>query len=129
MTDRDRSYSIEDHPHLSGSQTQELYTAFRNEVLALDPCISEEFLKQYVAYKAETNVVDISPQAKRLKVFVNMPFNSVHDPEGRCRNVAGIGRHGNGEVEAILSRLEDIPYIIGLVRQALERQLGHGGEA
>ena len=28
-------------------------TAFRKEVLALDPCVSEEFMKLYVAYKAE----------------------------------------------------------------------------
>ncbi len=48
-------YSIEDHPHLSVRALSDLFAAFRKEVLALDPCISEEFLKLYVAYKAETN--------------------------------------------------------------------------
>jgi predicted transport protein len=37
-------------------------------VVALDPCVSEEFLKLYVAYKAETNFVDVVPQAKRLRL-------------------------------------------------------------
>jgi hypothetical protein len=31
-----------------------VFEAFRKEVLALDPCVGEEFLKLYVAYKAET---------------------------------------------------------------------------
>jgi predicted transport protein len=30
-----------------------VFEAFRKEVLALDPCVSEEFMKLYVAYKAE----------------------------------------------------------------------------
>jgi len=41
-------------------------------VLALDPCISEEFWKLYVAYKAETNFVDVVPQANRFKLSLNM---------------------------------------------------------
>ena len=32
---------------------REVFEAFRKEVLALDPCVSEEFMKLYVAYKAE----------------------------------------------------------------------------
>ena len=39
-----------------------MFEAFRKAVLALDPCVSEEFLKLYVAYKAETNFVDVVPR-------------------------------------------------------------------
>jgi len=46
-------YSIEDHPHLLSPGLREVFEAFRKEVLALDPCVSEEFMKLYVAYKAE----------------------------------------------------------------------------
>jgi hypothetical protein len=59
-------YSLDDHPHLLRAGPRELFEAFRKEVLALDPCVTEEFLKIYVAYKAETNFVDVVPQAKRL---------------------------------------------------------------
>ena len=51
---------------------QELFEHFRKEVLALDRCVSEEFLKFYVAYKAETNFVDVVPQAKQLLLSLNM---------------------------------------------------------
>ena len=40
---------------------RDLFDAFRKQVLALDPVVSEEFLKLYVAYKAETNFVDVVP--------------------------------------------------------------------
>jgi len=36
-----------------------LFERFRKEVLALDPCVTEEFLKLYVACKAETKGPDI----------------------------------------------------------------------
>jgi hypothetical protein len=56
-------YTIDDHPHLAHGPMREVFEAFRKQVLALDPCVSGEFLKLYVAYKAETNFVDVVPQA------------------------------------------------------------------
>lgn len=123
------SYTIEDHPHLLTPAMRELFEAFRTEVLALDPCIGEEFLKLYVAYKAETNFVDVVPQAKQLRLSLNLEFPEISDPRGLCKDVAGLGRWGNGDVEVRLSSLKELPYVIGLVRQSLERQLGNGGDA
>ena len=117
-------YSIEDHKYLSGGQTLELFNEFRKNVLALDECVREEFLKLYVAYKAETNFVDVIPLSRRLRLNLNIDFPDIDDPRGICRDVTGLGRWGNGNVEVGLEKLEDIPYIIGLVSQALERQLG-----
>ena len=118
------NYTIDDHPHLITPAMLTLFEAFRKEVLALDPCVSEEFLKLYVAYKAETNFVDIVPQAKRLRLSLNMSFAEISDPKGLCKDVTRLGRWGNGDVEVGLSSLEELPYVIGLVRQALEKQLG-----
>jgi uncharacterized protein with ParB-like and HNH nuclease domain/predicted transport protein len=123
------SYSIEDHPHLLTPTMRILFDAFRKEVLALDPCVGEEFLKLYVAYKAETNFVDVVPQAKQLRLSLNMEFAEISDPRGICKDVAGLGRWGNGDVEVRLSDLTELPYVIGLVRQSLERQLGNGADA
>lgn len=118
-------YNIDDHANLLTAAMSPVFDAFRKAVLALDPCVSEEFLKLYVAYKAETNFVDVVPQAKRLRLSLNMRFADVNDPKGLCKNVTGIGRWGNGDVEIGFSKLEELPYIIGLVRQALELQLGN----
>jgi predicted transport protein len=117
-------YTIADHPHLLTAKMHEVFEAFRKEVLALDPCVTEEFLKLYVAYKAETNFVDAVPQAKRLRLSLNMAFSEITDPKGVCKDVTGIGRWGNGDVEVGLSCLEELPYVMGLVRQSFEKQMG-----
>jgi uncharacterized protein with ParB-like and HNH nuclease domain/predicted transport protein len=122
-------YTIDAHPHLLSSSMRPLFESFRKAVIALDPCVSEEFLKRYVAYKAETNFVDVVPQAKRLRLSLNMPFADVNDPKGICKDITNTGFWGNGNVEIGLSTQADLQYVIGLVRQSLERQLGNGEES
>ncbi len=118
------TYTLADHPYLLTSTVRPLFEAFRKGVLALDPCVSEEFLKLYVAYKAETNFVDVVPQTKRLRLSLNLRFAEISDPKGLCKDVTSLGRWGNGDVEVMLSSLAELPYVMGLVRQALEKQLG-----
>jgi len=121
------SYTIDDHPYLDTGTIREVFEAFRKQVLALDFCVVEEFWKLYVAYKAETNFVDVVPQARRLRLSLNMPFPEIRDPRGMCKDVSGLGRWGNGDVEAGLSSMDDLPYVMGLVRQSFERQMGENG--
>jgi uncharacterized protein with ParB-like and HNH nuclease domain/predicted transport protein len=119
-------YSLADHPQLAdGTPMRAIFDMLRREVLALDPGITEEVLKLYIAYKAETNFVDVVPQSQRLRLALNMPFNEISDPRGMCKDVTNVGRWGNGDVEVGLSSLDDVPYVIGLIRQSLERQLGN----
>lgn len=87
---------------------------FRKQVLALDPCVTEEYRKVYVAYKAETNFVDAVPQAKRLRLTLNLQFPQIVDPKGICMDVTG--RRRNGDVEVGLSTIQELPYVMGLVR-------------
>ncbi|QDT77938.1 hypothetical protein Mal35_13670 [Gimesia maris] len=123
-----QQYSISDHPNLITPEMKPLFELLRKEILALDPCVNEEFLKYYVAYKAETNFVDVIPRAKFLHLTLNMKFKDVIDPKQKCIDVTNIGRWGNGDVRYNLKTENDIPYAIGLVRQSLDQQLGNGNE-
>lgn len=120
-----RAYSITDHEHLSGGESRMLFDKLRTEIMALNPCVTEEFLKLYVAYKAETNFVDVVPQKSRLRLSLNMKFHEIQDPRGLCKDVTNLGRWGNGNVEVGLKSLEELQYVVGLIRQALEKQLGN----
>ena len=60
--------------------------------------------------------------AKLLNLTV--PFHELHDPKELAKDVTNLGRWGNGDVEVGLSEAEDVPYIMGLVRQAFEKQMG-----
>jgi uncharacterized protein with ParB-like and HNH nuclease domain/predicted transport protein len=122
-------YTLNDHPYLAaGGTTRKLFDALRDEVLALDPCVYQDIRKVRVAFKAEQNIVDVVPQATRLVLTVNVPFHELSDPKGMVRDVTNIEHWGVGPVEVRLDSLDDLPYIIGLVRQALERQLGGPAE-
>ena len=119
-------YTLDDHPHLApGSPMRPLFDTFRKAVLALDPGISEEILKLYVAYKAETNFADVVPQRSRLRLTLNLRFHELHDPRGLARDVTNLGRWGNGDAEVELNAQEGLPYVMGLVRQAFEKQMGN----
>lgn len=121
----DSDYTLSDHPHLAeGTGPRALFDAIRKEVLALDPGVTEDILKLYIAFKAETNFVDIVPQKNRLRLALNMPFLELRDPNGIAKDVTGIGRWGNGDVEVGLNSIDEIPYIMGLIRQSFERQMG-----
>jgi len=119
-------YSIDSYEYLNEGKAKDLFEKLRKEVLSLDPEISEEYLKLYIAYKLETNVVDVVPQKDKLKLFINIKFNELNDPKELCRDVSQTGHWGNGDVELILSSEEDIAYVINLVRQAIEKQYGNG---
>ena len=69
------------------------------------------------------------PQAKRLRLSLNVGFHDIEDSGGLCKDVSGLGRWGNGDVEVGLSSTDDLPYVMGLVRQSFERQMGNGGDA
>ena len=117
-------YSYEDHPHLAKEPIKSLFQDLRKQIMALDPCVTEHYLKLYVAYKAETNFVDIVPQANRLRLSLNLDFEEINDPKGICKDTTNLGRWGNGNVEVGLSKIEDLPYVMGLIRQSFEKQMG-----
>ncbi len=123
-TTTSQQYSLADHPHLTNGAMRDVFEALRKGILALDSCISEEFLKLYVTYKAEINFVDVISQVKRLRLLLNMPFHEVDDPKGICLDVTSLGHWGNGDVEVSLSSVDEIPYVMGLIRQSFDRQMG-----
>ena len=120
-------YSLNDHPHLLSGPSAVLFNKLRSAILELNPVIREEILKLYVAYKAETNFVDIQGKTKLLRLTLNMKFNEIHDPLGLCKDITNLGRWGNGDIEVDFDSVDDIPYIMGLIRQSFEKQLQETG--
>jgi predicted transport protein len=106
-----------------------LFDALRKEIVALDPCVAEEFRKHWVAYKADTNFVDVIPQVRGLRLVLNMPYPDITDPRKLCKDVSAVGHWGNGDVEVELASVADLPYVMGLIRQSFERQMEPDGEA
>ncbi len=107
-----------------GSHSRELFGILRKEIKALDERITEKFNQDYISYMFDKNFVDIVVQTKDLKLYLNMLFNELQDEKNLARDMTNKGHLGNGEIEVKLETKENIPYCLGLIRQALEKQMG-----
>ncbi len=108
-----------------GSHSRELFDILSKEIKALDEKrITEKFNKMCISYKFDTNFVDIVVQTKDLKLYLNMPFNELQDKKNLARDMTNKGHLGNGDIEVKLETKENIPYCLGLIKQALEKQMG-----
>ncbi len=107
-----------------GSHSRELFDILSKEIKALDERITENFNQDYISYKFDKNFVDIVVQTKDLKLYLNMKFNELQDEKNLARDMTNKGHLGNGDIEVKLETKENIPYCLGLIKQALEKQMG-----
>ncbi|GAA6922853.1 hypothetical protein HpHUE2_12000 [Helicobacter pylori] len=107
-----------------GSHSRELFDILSKEIKALDEKITENFNQDYISYKFSKNFVDIVVQTKDLKLYLKMKFNELQDEKNLARDMTNKGHLGNGDIEVKLETKENIPYCLGLIKQALEKQMG-----
>ncbi len=107
-----------------GSHSRELFDILSKEIKALDEKIVENFNQDYISYRFGKNFVDIVVQNKDLKLYLNMKFNELQDEKNLARDMTNKGHLGNGDIEVKLEIKENIPYCLGLIKQALEKQMG-----
>ncbi|MBH0277334.1 DUF262 domain-containing protein [Helicobacter pylori] len=105
------------------SHSRELFDILSKEIKALDERITEKFNQEYISYMFDKNFVDIVVQEKGLKLYLNMPFNELQDEKNLARDMTNKGHLGNGDIEIKLETKESIPYCLGLIKQALEKQV------
>ncbi|GAA7610026.1 hypothetical protein JP0106_13200 [Helicobacter pylori] len=108
-----------------GSHSRELFDILSKGIKALDKRIIENFNQDYISYKFSKNFVDIVPLKNGgLKLYLNMKFNELQDEKNLARDMTNKGHLGNGDIEVKLEEKENIPYYLGLIKQALEKQMG-----
>ena len=116
------TYSIEDYEYLNGP-VLELYQILKKRILNIDSSVKEEIKKYYIAFKSSTNFADIVPQKSRLRISLNIDFSEIIDPKGICKDVSGLGRWGNGDVEVAISDVSQLDDIMELIQQAFDKQI------
>ncbi|GHR36555.1 DUF262 and DUF1524 domain-containing protein [Helicobacter pylori] len=106
-----------------GSHSRELFDILSKEIKALDEKIVEKFNKMCISYKFDTNFVSIVPLKNGgLNLYLNMPFYELQDEKNLAKKAKG--NYGNGNIEVKLETKENIPHCLGLIKQALEKQMG-----
>jgi uncharacterized protein with ParB-like and HNH nuclease domain/predicted transport protein len=117
-----KSYTIDQYEHLNGEML-DLYQSLKKRILNIDSSVKEEYKKLYIAFKSSTNFVDIVPQKARLKLSLNIDFPEIIDPKGLSKDVSGLGRWGNGDVEVVISNRNELEDVMDLIQQAFDKQM------
>lgn len=100
-----------------------LFEVLNRRIQNLSPDVKREFKKMYVAYKLDTNFVDIVFQKQRLRIPLNMKFFEVIDPNAICRDITGLDRWGNGDVELYMEHTSDVDQIMDFLELFLRTLL------
>ena len=103
--------------------TKILFESLDKRIMNLSPAVKKEYKKLYVAYKLDTNFVDIVFQKQRLRVSINMKFSDIIDPNGICRDITGLGRWGNGDVELFMESKDELDQVMEIVKQSFDAQV------
>jgi len=113
-------YSLETYE--MNDVTRMLFEALDKRIMNLSPGVKREFKKLYIAYKLDTNFVDIIIQKERLLIVVNMKFSDIIDPNGICRDITDVGRWGNGDAELFMEHQNELDQVMEIVKQSFDAQ-------
>lgn len=115
-------YKLEDYTYLEGD-VLELFNVINKRILNISSNVKRELKKLYIAYKADTNFVDIVPQKSRLRLSINMKYNEISDPKGLCKDVTEKGRWGNGDIEVGLENIGQLEDVMDIIIQSYNKQV------
>ena len=119
-----QKYSLESY--VVNAFTRMLFESLDKRIMKLSPRVKKEYKKLYVAYKLDTNFVDIVFQKQRLRISINMKFSELNDPNGICKDISGLGRWGNGDVELFMEHQDELDQIMEIVKQSYDAQAEGG---
>lgn len=113
-------YSEQEHLENVSEEIKELYIKMKNAILNFDS-IEVKPKKKYIAFVSGRNIIDIHPQKKALKMWINMTIGELDDPKGITRDVSSTGHWGNGDYELRINSDEDLEYILSLIKQSIKK--------
>lgn len=115
-------YSEQEHLQKSSAETKELYQEVKTRICSFGDEVTIQPKKQVIGFKVNNNIFcDIVLQGKGLKIFLNLKSGELQDQKNISRDISNVGHWGNGSYEIKLSELEDIDYIMSLIKQALRK--------
>ncbi len=113
-------YTEEEHLANVTEEIKELYEKLKSAILNLEN-LEIKPKKVYIAFVSGRNVVDILPQRKALKIWLNLNKGELDDPKEIAKDVSNTGHWGNGDYEIKIQNDDDLEYILSLIKQSLKK--------
>lgn len=115
-------YTEQDHLEKADFETRELCEEVQERLIGLDDNVTIQPKKQTLGFKVDNNIFcDIILQRKELKIYVNLKSGELQDQKQIARDVSNVGHWGNGAYEIKLGDLDDIDYVVSLLKQSLRK--------
>lgn len=116
-------YTTMEHYQNMSNEISAVYQELDRKILSLDAGIKKEFKQQYIAYKVDSNFVNVKVSKNELTVGLNMPYDDVFDPEDICRDTTNTGNFANNDILFKVTSNTKIGYVMDLVVQSLNYQI------
>jgi len=115
-------FTEQDHLQRADFETRELYEQVKERLISLDDNVTVQPKKQTIGFKVDNNIFcDIVLQWRGLKIYINLKSGDLLDQKQIARDVSNVGHWGNGSYEIKLSDLDDIDYVLSLLKQSLRK--------
>ena len=118
-------YTLENHLKGKSSDVKSLFENLREQIFSLniDDDILEKPNKIYISYKHGKNFCEIRPQANGLKIWLDITYSDLDDPNKLGRDVSNVGHYGTGQVETKISSLSELEKIMYLIEQSYRQTI------
>lgn len=118
-----KTYSEDEHLQNASQSIKELYETAKSEILNLGD-VSLKATKHYIAFVVnKRNIVIFVVQKNKIKAYINLKFCAIKDEQNKVRDVSNIGSWGSNECEFTYDNLDDLDYLLYLVKQSYKNAL------
>ncbi len=106
----------------SPSELKDLYANLRAFLVALGDDVQVKQMKFYFAFKRLKNFacIEVHPQSKKILVYVKVDPSKITLEPNFTRDVRSIGHFGTGELEIIISSMQDFEKAKYLLEQSYD---------
>lgn len=112
-------YTEDDHLIKAPEKIKELYHQIKEELLSMGD-IDIEYKKLYIAFKSNTNIVDLEIYNSKIIMFINLKKGKLSEETSILKDISNVGHHGNGDYCIDLKSMEDFEKSIPYIKESLK---------
>jgi len=118
---------VDEEYHLKRSSNRpehivELYFTLKDRILGLGDDVEVKFNRQTIGFRRGSVFSDIIIYNKGIVVMFNLKKGELNDPLGLTEDVSEKGHWGSGDYRITIHKVEEIEYVISLIKQSYNKQ-------
>lgn len=119
---RSRTKSVSEYLEQADQELTDRYEALKEFMLNLGDDVQFKALQSYFAFKRIKNFacVEVHTRTRNLLVYVKVNPDSIAIQDGFTRDVRNIGHFGTGDLEIVVSSVDDLERAKPLIQQSYE---------